>query len=219
MPAATSLREMAAGASGETRAQRLYREDPWTWTQEQADALRRRDIGTIDWENVIEEIETLGRSEERAWVSHCTNTIAHLLKIEYLRSAENLNHWRREIRAFRKGMFRALEENPGMKGRLARLLARAWRYGRADAVEAIAEQDAAGDAAAERRLARNWRGRLPEDCPYSLEHVAGYDPYRRDGQLLGDVWPAGVARVLNDGLGTDYPIRHSTPAREAGRSR
>ena len=68
MPGTTSIRELAAG---ETRAQRLYREDGYGWAIEQADALRRRDVGAIDWENVSEEIEAVGKSEKREWTSYC----------------------------------------------------------------------------------------------------------------------------------------------------
>ena len=45
----------------------LYRDDFVSWTQEQADSLRRaRDSGSnlpLDWPHLIEEIESLGASE------------------------------------------------------------------------------------------------------------------------------------------------------------
>ena len=46
MAGATSLRELATGVDDAMRAQRIYREDYWTRTQEQAEALRRRDVDT-----------------------------------------------------------------------------------------------------------------------------------------------------------------------------
>ena len=219
MPGATSLRELAAGAVGETRAQQLYREDAWTWAQEQADALRRRDVGAIDWENVIEEIEAVGRREMRGWVSHCAKAVSHLLKIEHSRSAEHLDHWRREVGAYRRGMLDALEDSPGLKGRFPEMLDKAWRRGRAEAVEKLADSDARGSAAAEKAHVRAWGRRLPADCPYALEDIAGYDPHDKDAQPQGDAWPAPVARALNEALGTDYPVRHRAPRRETGRSR
>ena len=37
----------------------LYYRDYYTWTRQQADALRRRDFEAVDWENITEEIEAL----------------------------------------------------------------------------------------------------------------------------------------------------------------
>ena len=45
--------------------------------------MRRRDLGAIDWDNVIEEVETLGRGEKSFWTSPCANVFSHLLKIEH----------------------------------------------------------------------------------------------------------------------------------------
>ena len=219
MSGATSLRDLAAGVGGETRAQRLYREDAWSWAQEQAGALRRRDVAAIDWENVIEEIETLGRSEEHAWTSLCTNVVSHLLKIEHSGRDEGVNHWAREIRGYRQGMYRRVRSNPGMKGRLEAMLEEAWEDGREAAVGKLAEYGSPGDVAGEDRLRRSWRVQLPKDCPYGLEDIAGYDPYDKKAVPQDDVWPASVARKLNEVLGVDYPVRNLPPERGSGRSR
>ena len=219
MAGATSLRDLAAGVGGETRAQRLYDEDFWTWTQEQAGALRRRDVDAIDWENVIEEIETLGRSEERAWTSRCTNVVSHLLKIEHSRVEQHLNHWRKEVEAWRNQMYDSLEEGPGLKGKLSALLAKAWRGGRKAAVAELVNHGAPDTWADEKALGRRWGARLPVDCPYVLEDIAGYDPNVKDAEPRADVWPAPVAQRLNEALGADYPVRHRGVERGSGRSR
>ena len=219
MAGATSLRDLAAGVGGETRAGRLYDKDFWSWTQEQAGALRRRDVDAIDWENVIEEIETLGRSEEHAWTSHCTNVISHLLKIEYSGSERDLRHWRKEVRGWRVQMFRKLRDHAGMKHKLPEMLARAWGDGRSDAVAELVNHGAPASWADEKALRRRWQGRLPVDCPYGLEDIAGCDPYDKKAEPRGDVWPAPVARTLNEGLGADYPVRVRGVERGSGRSR
>ena len=214
MPGATSMQELAAGAAGETPAQRLYREDVWTWSREQADALRRRDAAAVDWENVIEDV---GNRHSDRWISNCREAIAHLLKIEHFGSVEDLNPWRREVLGYRKSMCRALRDHSGMKGNLGKLLEKAWEYGRREAVDKMAEYGASCPAE-EERLRRGWELRLPADCPNSLEDIAGYDPYYKDARPQVDVWPAAVVRVLNDALGTDYPLRYRAPGRDAGRS-
>ena len=219
MAGATSLRELAAGATGGTRSQRLYREDAWTWAKEQAGALRRRDVAAIDWENVIEEIEDVGKRHSDRWISNCREAIAHLLRIEHYGSVENLNHWRREVGGYRRRMYRTLRDHRGMKGELDEMLATAWEDGRTEAVEKMAEYDAPDDPAAQDRQVQGWNLRMPTSCPYALEDIAGYDPFDNKAQPRGDVWPAAVARVLNDALETDYPVRFRAPEREAGRRR
>ncbi len=65
---------------------RLYDQDLVLWSEEQARALRAAaDAGwnaPIDWENVAEEIESLGRSERHALASHIALVIEHLLKLQ-----------------------------------------------------------------------------------------------------------------------------------------
>jgi hypothetical protein len=63
----------------------LYETDFVAWTEEQVAALRalaeRPELSNaIDWENVIEEIECLGRSEWKGVASHIRNALAHILK-------------------------------------------------------------------------------------------------------------------------------------------
>ena len=216
MPA-TSIRDLVSEAA--SRARRLYFDDAWAWSREQADALRRRDVDAIDWENVIEEIEDVGNRHSDAWASHCRNVISHLLKIEHSGAAEAVEHWRKEIVAWRREMYGKLYEYPGMKSSLTELLDRAWRLGRGDAVQALAEQAGPEDWVAEKRSLRSWQGRLPLECPYSLEEIVGYDPVDKRAEPEPDVWPESVARRLNEKLGRGYPVPHRAPEPESGGSR
>ena len=216
---ATSVRDLASEASGEARERGLYTRDFWSWTQEQAGALRRRDSSAIDWNNLIEEVETLGRSERSAWSSYCANVISHLLKIHHSLKSPDLNHWRKEIEDWRTEMHVKLSENPGMKGELAEMLDSAWRRGRDIAVRKLAEHRSPDNAAHERQLRRGYGSQLPAECPYALEDIAGYDPFDKDAKPGPDAWPAPVAQILNDALGTDYPVRYRASERGAGHSR
>ena len=199
----------------------LYQQDGWSWSQQQAEALRCRDLQAIDWDNVIEEIESVGRAERGRWVSNAARAIEHLLAVEHWKSATagELKHWRKEIRAFRIGMAAAIDENPSLQGEYAEMLALAWRAGRANAVERLAEYAAgAAGAADERPHLRAADARLPDECPYAAEHVTAYDP-KRDKQPRSDVWPPGVAVAFNSVLRTDYEIVRGGPQRSRGWSR
>src|SRR5688572_3622093 len=75
----------------------LYDEDFLLWTQEQAKLLReaaaRRVNFPLDWENLAEEIESLGRSDRRELRSRITTIIEHLLKLEHSPVHEPREGW------------------------------------------------------------------------------------------------------------------------------
>ena len=216
MPAGASLREQAAAAVGGTRAWSLYVDDVWTWSRRQAAALRRGDWSALDLENVIEEIEDVGNRHSDAWTSHCKNIVVCLLKIEYSGSGEDFRHWTDEIESWRDSMFDVLADNPGMKHELSGLLAKAWKRGRRKAVRELVKHGGAVEAAVEKRLRRDWELRLPQECPYTIVEIAGYESREEQAVPEPDVWPAAVALVLNEQLGTNYPVRPRSPERRSG---
>ena len=76
----------------------LYDADILVWSEQQAEALRRRAANEIDWENVAEEIETVGRNELRAVTSHLLMALLHDLKAEAWPLSRDVDHWRAEAR-------------------------------------------------------------------------------------------------------------------------
>jgi hypothetical protein len=81
----------------------LYEEDFVLWTEKTAELLKRKDFDAVDWENLIEEVECMGRSERQAVESLLTQLVKHLLKLSYWKSARerNARHWIGEIAEFR----------------------------------------------------------------------------------------------------------------------
>ncbi|MGH7054478.1 MAG: DUF29 family protein, partial [Stellaceae bacterium] len=70
-----------------TEAKRLYDADFVLWAEEQAAALRAAARGAsnleLDWENLAEEIDSLGTSQRSALRSQIRRIIRHLIKLEY----------------------------------------------------------------------------------------------------------------------------------------
>jgi hypothetical protein len=64
-----------------------YESDLYDWTKKQADALRRRTANELDWDNLAEEIESLGTSYLDQIESRLENLILHLLKCSISRRA------------------------------------------------------------------------------------------------------------------------------------
>ena len=83
----------------------LYERDFYAWTLEQADALRGRGAGAnaLDYDNLVEEVEGLGRSELHGCESVLKQIVWHAMKIASADEAAltDLPHWRAELTVFR----------------------------------------------------------------------------------------------------------------------
>jgi len=77
----------------------LYEEDFVLWTEKTAELLKRKEFDLVDWENLIEEVECMGKSDRRAVESLLTQLLIHLLKLSYWESEKerNARHWLEEI--------------------------------------------------------------------------------------------------------------------------
>ena len=65
----------------------LYETDFMLWLAEQVEAIQQVQFEIVDWENVTEELQSLGASEKRALGSQLRRLIMHLLYSEYLPEA------------------------------------------------------------------------------------------------------------------------------------
>ena len=98
-----------------------YDLDLHAWAQEQAAALRRRSANEIDWENVAEEIESLGKQQVAELRSRLEVLILHLLKWAYQPERRGRS-WAATIREQRRRLAQHVEENPSLKPALGRVL-------------------------------------------------------------------------------------------------
>ena len=115
-----------------TRLNALYDEDFVRWTEEQAAALRRakslRPAGSrgsnlpLDWENLAEEIESLGKSDRRELRSQITRVLRHLLKLEVSSAAQPRAGWRTTIDEARTEIEGLLEDSPSIRGETQALI-------------------------------------------------------------------------------------------------
>ena len=187
----------------------LYDTDGYAWGLQQAAALRTRDLDAIDWENVAEEIKDVACRYRDRWVKYCTRAVEHLLKIEHYNpdTAQVLKRWQMEVLEFRDRMADTVDRTPGLQREYDGMLADAYDRGRRFAVRRLAqyERERSGEVSYTAPL-RHWEGRLPEKCPYRIDHVTAY-AQRRDKAPRHDIWPPGVAVVLNTRLEENYEIR------------
>ena len=117
----------------------LYETDAYTWALRQSDALRRRAVEEIDWDNVAEEIESVGKTEARELESRLEVLLVQLLKWRCQPQLRGRS-WEATIKEQRRRIARHLAENPGLKPRRDELLAEAYQIAR---LEAVRETDLA----------------------------------------------------------------------------
>lgn len=112
----------------------LYERDLYTWTQVQAEALRRlaerRENldGEIDIPNLIEEVEDLGREQVSKLRSHLVRLLEHLIYLANAPHDDAVRHWRGEALVFRDGAVAPYFAS--MRQTVEAKLDRAWRAAR-----------------------------------------------------------------------------------------
>ena len=106
-----------------------YSEDFYGWTQEQARLLREHRINELDLENLLEEIESMGKSEKRELESRLEVLLMHLLKWQYQPNFQGKS-WELTIREQRAKSIRHLKENPSLKALLAEIFEYAYEGAR-----------------------------------------------------------------------------------------
>ncbi|WJI24937.1 DUF29 domain-containing protein [Thermosynechococcus sp. QKsg1] len=99
-----------------TKPASLYTADYYLWLKETVAQLKAGDFDNLDVENLIEEIESLGRSEKQAIASYLMRLCEHLLKIKYWDTEREycLRGWQREVMNFRLHIQEILEASPSL---------------------------------------------------------------------------------------------------------
>ena len=139
----------------------LYESDFAGWAQQQADALRERRFDEIDYDNLTEEIESMGRQQRAELVSRLAVLLAHLLKWDFRADARTKHgrSWLLTIKEQRGQVLEVIEDNPSLQPFIGEATARAYR--RAALIAAreagIAEQEFA------------------PACPYSFDQASSID--------------------------------------------
>ena len=140
------------------RRQVSYDTDFHAWTREQAARLRRARPSDVDWENLAEEVESLGRSDKRALGSDLKIVLEHLLKWRY-QPEKRSESWSDSIEEHRDRIARIIADSPSLAGWPAEVLAAEYDRGRTKALK-------------DTKLAP---ARIPVVCPFSVEQALDPD--------------------------------------------
>jgi hypothetical protein len=132
----------------------LYDADFFRWTEEQGRVLRELRPSKIDWENVAEEIETLGRSDKRAIESNLNVILLHLLKWRS-QVDQRKSGWRSSIAEHRVRVRKLIDESPSLRSHPAEVLEDEYRLARMKAADETGQSE----------------GHFPRSCPFTIEQV------------------------------------------------
>jgi hypothetical protein len=132
----------------------LYETDYLKWIETTVEKLRVRDYSSVDWENLIEEIEDMGRSERKSLKSNLIVVLTHLLKWQYQPEFRS-GSWKGSIVEHRRRIRDTLKDSPSLKPYLQEVFVECYL----DAVE---------QASAETELPMET---FPGECPYTSAEV------------------------------------------------
>ncbi|HYZ22040.1 MAG TPA: DUF29 domain-containing protein [Rhodopila sp.] len=105
-----------------------YETDIAAWSEHQAALLRRAQGGEwvndqIDWPNIIEEIESLSRSEQSRLANRVRTIFEHLAKLEASPAADPRPGWIETVARSRADVQALLEASPSLRPKLPAIIA------------------------------------------------------------------------------------------------
>ena len=131
-----------------------YHNDVLAWAGEQAELLRSGQFSVLDIEHIAQEIEDVGKSEQRELASRMAILLAHLLKWQY-QPEKRSKRWQRTIKEQRNSISIHIEETHTLRSSLRNP---AWMKATySDAVSKALEETGTDN--------------FPEECPWAMEDV------------------------------------------------
>ncbi len=92
----------------------LYEQDFNLWLEETVSLLKTRQFDQLDYDNLIEEIEDMGKSQKNSLSSNLRVLLIHLLKWKYQPSKRS-NSWQYSIAEHSLRLNRAFKDSPSLK--------------------------------------------------------------------------------------------------------
>jgi len=103
----------------------MYDQDFYVWTMEQADLLRRRKPDWMDWNNVAEELESMGKRDRRELLSRLILVLMHLVKWQWQKDKRSPS-WQSTINIQRLKLRLILDDSPSLRSFLEYLMQESW---------------------------------------------------------------------------------------------
>ncbi|UUO14770.1 MULTISPECIES: DUF29 domain-containing protein [Aphanizomenonaceae] len=154
----------------------LYERDFNVWRETIIKKIKQQDFNDIDWEHLLLELEDMGKSEKRSFLSNLTILIAHLLKLTVQADAPEMmkGSWYSSVTEHRFRVEKDLEENPSFKNYLHEVIFIAYADARKLAIKESKN--------AKLGVRKPDETEYPLDFPFTIEQLLDEDFY---GELGG----------------------------------
>ena len=137
-----------------------YEQDFCLWIDRTVRQIQQGDFNNLDWENLLEEIECMGKRERNALESNLTILLMHLLKWQY-QPTKRTNSWAYTITKHNLRIQKAFKHSPSLRGYFESVFAECYA-------------DARKLAARETGLSLD---NFPPQCPFTMEEVLDSDRF------------------------------------------
>jgi Domain of unknown function DUF29 len=110
----------------------LYDQDFYLWIRTTINQLQARQFERVDLENLLEELDDMGRSEKRKIENLLIQLLVHLLKLTYWTQERGRNegHWKGEILNFRRQILREIKDSPSLKPYILEIFEECYQFAR-----------------------------------------------------------------------------------------
>ncbi|AFW96569.1 DUF29 domain-containing protein [Dolichospermum sp. UHCC 0352] len=154
----------------------LYERDFNVWRETIIKKIKQQDFNDIDWEHLLLELEDMGKSEKRSFLSNLTILITHLLKLTVQADAPEImkGSWYSSVTEHRFRVKKDLEENPSFKNYLHEVIFIAYADARKLAIKESKN--------AKLGIRKPEETEYPLDFPFTIEQLLDEDFY---GELGG----------------------------------
>lgn len=117
-----------------TPTKTLYKQDFNLWLEAMINLLKTRQLEELDYDNLIEELESMGISQKHALESNLTCVLMHLLKWQY-QSNKRTNSWRYTLIEHRDRLAMTFRDSPSLKRYFEDILEKSYQKARRFASE------------------------------------------------------------------------------------
>ncbi|MBE9010190.1 DUF29 domain-containing protein [Pseudanabaenaceae cyanobacterium LEGE 13415] len=136
----------------------LYETDYYLWIQETIEKLKQQNYQQVDWVNLLDEIEDMGKRERLSLESNLVVVLLHLLKWKH-QPQNRSGSWKGSIREHRRQILEAIKISPSLKAYPNEILAECY-------------EEAVLQASDETGLPVET---FPSECSYSIEQILEAD--------------------------------------------
>ncbi len=150
---------------------KLYEQDFNRWREVIIKQIKAKNFQAIDWENLVVELEDMGKAERRAFVSNLTILIAHLLKLIIQKDAPNSmkGSWYSSVTEHRFRVQKDLQDNPSFQSYLAEAINKSYKDARKLAIKEGQKADFG--------IRKPSTAEYPPQCPFTIEQLLDEDFY------------------------------------------